>query len=161
MLCSRLNRDGCQRLGELAFPCHLPGWTVGDNILTTHSFRRFSAFQAVSAYTGGGLSLVDQGMVPFVNGKTLVVFLGALIGAGNMLMVSTSTLSISNVTFNSASASLSASHYVRINSSFSINRNILTMISRWGVYHLLPKNNADRPYWRFLLDHPRRYIFAF
>ncbi|KZT30937.1 TrkH-domain-containing protein [Neolentinus lepideus HHB14362 ss-1] len=46
----------------------------------------FSAFQAVSAYTGGGLSLVDAGMVPFVNSYTMVISLGMLIMAGNMLM---------------------------------------------------------------------------
>ncbi|TFK56780.1 TrkH-domain-containing protein, partial [Heliocybe sulcata] len=46
----------------------------------------FSAFQALSAYTGGGLSLVDAGMTPFVSSYTMVISLGMLIMAGNMLM---------------------------------------------------------------------------
>ncbi|KAG8907173.1 low affinity potassium transporter [Tulasnella sp. 403] len=44
----------------------------------------FSAFQAVSAYTGGGLTLVDQGMVPFIGAFTLVIFQGWLIVAGSL-----------------------------------------------------------------------------
>ncbi|KDQ63183.1 hypothetical protein JAAARDRAFT_29190 [Jaapia argillacea MUCL 33604] len=61
-----------------------------DNVFTAQSrlipVPWFSAFQAVSAYTGGGLSLVDEGMVPFISAYTLVISLGFLIAAGNMLM---------------------------------------------------------------------------
>ncbi|KAG8948021.1 low affinity potassium transporter [Tulasnella sp. 424] len=44
----------------------------------------FAAFQAVSSYTGGGLTLVDQGMVPFESAYVLVVFQGLLIVAGSL-----------------------------------------------------------------------------
>ncbi|KAG8907172.1 low affinity potassium transporter [Tulasnella sp. 403] len=44
----------------------------------------FSAFQAISAYTGGGLTLVDQSMVPFIGAYPLVIFQGWLIFAGSM-----------------------------------------------------------------------------
>ncbi|KAG8871165.1 low affinity potassium transporter [Tulasnella sp. 331] len=43
----------------------------------------FSAFQSVSAYTGGGMSLVDESMVPFRTSGVMMVFLGGIIVAGN------------------------------------------------------------------------------
>ncbi|KAG9044583.1 low affinity potassium transporter [Tulasnella sp. UAMH 9824] len=44
----------------------------------------FAAFQAVSSYTGGGLTLVDQGMVPFASAYVMVIFQGWLIVAGSL-----------------------------------------------------------------------------
>ncbi|KAG8931124.1 low affinity potassium transporter [Tulasnella sp. 417] len=44
----------------------------------------FAAFQAVSSYTGGGLTLVDQGMVPFASAYVIVIFQGWLIVAGSL-----------------------------------------------------------------------------
>ncbi|KAG8930686.1 low affinity potassium transporter [Tulasnella sp. 418] len=44
----------------------------------------FAAFQCMSAYTGGGLTLVDQGMVPFRPAFLIVITQGMLIVAGNM-----------------------------------------------------------------------------
>ncbi|KAG8948022.1 low affinity potassium transporter [Tulasnella sp. 424] len=44
----------------------------------------FAAFQAVSAYTGGGLTLVDQGMGPFSAAYVMVIFQGWLIVAGSI-----------------------------------------------------------------------------
>ncbi|KAI0078494.1 TrkH-domain-containing protein [Panus rudis PR-1116 ss-1] len=43
----------------------------------------FSAFQVVAAYTGGGMSLVDAGMVPFQNAYLLIFSLIFAILAGN------------------------------------------------------------------------------
>ncbi|KDR65851.1 hypothetical protein GALMADRAFT_162346 [Galerina marginata CBS 339.88] len=43
----------------------------------------FSFFQVMGAYTGGGLSLVDLGMVPFQNAYLMIFALGFSILAGN------------------------------------------------------------------------------
>ncbi|KAI4519038.1 TrkH-domain-containing protein [Schizophyllum commune Loenen D] len=43
----------------------------------------FSVFQVMSSYTGGGMSLVDAGMVPFRNAWPMIVGMGLCILAGN------------------------------------------------------------------------------
>ncbi|KAH8823862.1 potassium transporter [Flagelloscypha sp. PMI_526] len=48
----------------------------------------FSLFQVMGAYTGGGLSLVDMGMVPFQSAYLMVVALSIAILAGNHALVS-------------------------------------------------------------------------
>ncbi|KIY48549.1 TrkH-domain-containing protein [Fistulina hepatica ATCC 64428] len=47
----------------------------------------FSFFQVISAYTGGGLSLVDLGMVPFANAYLMIFALMFGILAGNQALV--------------------------------------------------------------------------
>lgn len=47
----------------------------------------FSAFQVVSSYTNTGMSLVDQSMVPFQQAYPMIVFMIALILAGNTAFV--------------------------------------------------------------------------
>ena len=50
--------------------------------------HRFSAFQAVSAYTNAGLSLQDQSMVPFQRAYLMIFIMIFLILAGNTAFVS-------------------------------------------------------------------------
>ncbi|KAL1746627.1 cation transport protein-domain-containing protein [Schizophyllum fasciatum] len=47
----------------------------------------FAVFQVMSAYTGGGMSLVDAGMVPFRGAWPMVVGVGLCILAGNHALV--------------------------------------------------------------------------
>jgi Trk-type K+ transport system membrane component len=100
----------------------------------------------VSAYTGGGLSLVDQGMVPFISAYPLVISLGFLIVAGNMLMVRLSR----------------STGLTLLNLSTSLFQPVFLRGIVWGISKLLPVNTHRRTYWDFLLAHPRRcFLYLF
>jgi Trk-type K+ transport system membrane component len=58
---------------------------------------RFALFQAVSAYTNTGTSLVDQSMVPFQRAYPVILVMAFIIVAGNTGFVSGTAISLSNV----------------------------------------------------------------
>ncbi|KAJ7072702.1 cation transport protein-domain-containing protein [Mycena amicta] len=100
--------------------------------------RRFSIFQVVSAYTNTGMSLVDQSMVPFQQAYPMIVFMAALVLAGN-----TAFLTVHNV------------------SGYSCIASVLIPV-RWTLSNLVPEKSRANETLHFLLDHPRRcFIYLF
>lgn len=56
--------------------------------LSNQGYLRFSTFQAVSAYTNTGMSLVDQSMVPFQTAYPMIIIMFSMVLAGNTAFVS-------------------------------------------------------------------------
>ncbi|KAF8740254.1 TrkH protein, partial [Rhizoctonia solani] len=98
----------------------------------------FSAFQAVSAYTNTGMSLIDQSMVPFQTAYPMIIILFFMIVAGN------------TATFK-ARGKLSLNH-PQFKSSLRFFIWLLSKVVGKRTHETLS----------FLLDHPRRcFIYLF
>ncbi|KAF8301443.1 TrkH-domain-containing protein [Clavulina sp. PMI_390] len=89
----------------------------------------YSMFQVVGGYTGGGLSLVDTGMVPFQKAYIIILSLSFVILAGNHALV-----------------------------SFQHHRNATSLYS-WIWTKMIRNDSPLMPTLQFLLDHPRRCFF--
>uniref|UniRef100_A0A8H7XPP1 Potassium transporter n=1 Tax=Psilocybe cubensis TaxID=181762 RepID=A0A8H7XPP1_PSICU len=78
---------GCQLLAVLLFLPWLSATKSYDAVFENQprlvSKPWFAFFQVMGAYTGGGLSLVDAGMVPFSNAYLMIIALVFVILAGN------------------------------------------------------------------------------
>ncbi|KAH8101386.1 TrkH-domain-containing protein [Cristinia sonorae] len=90
----------------------------------------FVAFQIVGSYTGGGMSLVDQGMVPFQRAYLMIFSMIFAILAGNHGLVPSNT---------------------------SNNRTDLTN-DRWIMTKFVEDDSTMDKTLHFLLDHPRRQL---
>ncbi|KAJ6615355.1 cation transport protein-domain-containing protein [Mycena sp. CBHHK59/15] len=95
----------------------------------------YSMFIILGAYSGGGLSLVDLGMVPFQAAYLMIFALMFVILAGNH--------------------ALSEAHHVRI-LDFSL-WNDLWLTFRWLSYTLTNVGSEINATLSFLLQHPRRF----
>ncbi|KAF8756681.1 TrkH protein [Rhizoctonia solani] len=99
----------------------------------------FSAFQAVSAYTNTGMSLIDQSMVPFQTAYPMIIILFFMIVAGNTAF------------YFKARGKLSP-NYPRFKSSLRFFIWLLSKVVGKRTHETLS----------FLLDHPRRcFIYLF
>ncbi|KAL0952812.1 hypothetical protein HGRIS_007037 [Hohenbuehelia grisea] len=94
----------------------------------------FSLFQVMGAYTGGGLSLVDTGMVPFQSAYLMVFAIMFVILAGNHALTT----------------------FYLVLCVYVVMRRVSLRFFIWIGYRFLPLDRDDHEALEFLLDHPRR-----
>ncbi|KAF8200316.1 potassium transporter [Pholiota molesta] len=118
----------CQLFTVLLFLPWLSVIHTYDGVFAAHS-DWFAFFQAMGAYTGGGLSLVDLGMVPFQNAYLMIAALIFVILAGNHALLAPCHVRL--VLFKALEPPLTS--------------------------RVLPEHSESQEALSFLLDHPRSF----
>jgi Trk-type K+ transport system membrane component len=144
---------------------------------------RFSLFQAVSAYTNTGISLVDQSLIPFQKAYLMIIFMIFLILTGNTAFVSLSVnlfrihfpyffphfqpiLYVTKVALLPLCLSVSLQKLASLDASIFTDFTASTFsnhcASSWCISKVIRKNSRLHETLQFLLAHPRRcFVYLF